>query len=143
MSPFIKHRDKVLGHYGTAAWLRSVVMAMWNGSDHKVSLSNLTGLDHNHYTAFLEMVTGYREKGEGDPAFMALADEVRARQAEEHAAEAKQAQLDSWCGDVKYELRAIGCRSSEVDDYYDWFEHQFDAGIDPRDAAKAFASTHQ
>lgn len=30
-SPFIRHRDKVMGYYSTAAWLRCVVLAMWGG----------------------------------------------------------------------------------------------------------------
>lgn len=140
MSAFIKHRDKVLGHYSTAAWLRSAVMAMWNGSSYQVGLSSLATLDDAHYTAFREMVENYRAKGENDPSFMALAEEVRVRQAEEQAAVARQAELDDWCGQVRYELRIAGLKGSLIDDHFAWFEDQFTAGQTPSDAAKAFAA---
>ena len=136
-SPFITHRDKVLGHYGTAAWLRAVVLAMWNGSGYKIGLSNLTGLDRNHFEAFLDMVKGYHDRGESDPAFMLLADECRARKDQEIVAEKRQAELDDWCDDVKYELSQIGRKSYELDDRYEWFSKLFDAGKTPSEAAKA------
>ena len=44
-SPFDIHRSKVLGHYSTASWLRSVVMAMYSGSTHPVGLSVLASID--------------------------------------------------------------------------------------------------
>lgn len=79
-SPFEIHRSKVLGHYSTAAWLRAVVMALFSGSSHKVGLSNLASIDAEHFKAFNDMVTGYRQNGENDPAFMALAKDVIRRQ---------------------------------------------------------------
>lgn len=138
MSPFHKHRDKVLGHYGTASWLRSVVLAMWNGTGYPVSLSKLTGLDAEHYEAFREMCDSYREHGEGDPAFMALADEVRKRVEQEQAAERRAADFEDWSREAKYELREAGRKSHELDDHYTWFEQQFDAGQSPKLAVDAF-----
>lgn len=84
-SPFITHRDKVLGYYNTSSWLRQLVLAMWSGNNHKVGLSQLAGVDEDHATAALEMLYGYRKNGENDPAFMALADECLNRLDEERA----------------------------------------------------------
>lgn len=136
-SPFITHRDKVLGHYGTAAWLRAVVLAMWNGNGFPVGLSKIVSLDSDHYAAFSEMIASYHANGENDAAFMALADEVRARKDQEIAAEKRQAELDDWCDDVKYELRQIGRKSSELDDRYEWFAKLFDEGKTPIEAVTA------
>jgi len=74
-SPFITHRNKVLGNYGAANFLQSVVLAMYNGQALKVGLNGLTNLDCNHLTAFLEMTTSYARNGENDLAFLALACE--------------------------------------------------------------------
>jgi hypothetical protein len=85
-SPFITHRNKVLGYYNTASWLRQLVLAMWSGSNHKVGLSQLAGVDEDHAKAALDMLHGYRKNGENDPAFMTLADECLDRLKEEGAA---------------------------------------------------------
>ena len=75
ISPFLTHRNKVLGNYGAADFLRSVVLAMYNGHSHKVSLSGLTNLDRDHITAFLELTSSYARHGENDDLFLALACE--------------------------------------------------------------------
>jgi len=75
ISPFITHRNKVLGNYGAACFLRSVVLAMYNGQGHKVGLSGLTNLDRTHLTAFLELTNSYARHGENDDLFLALAVE--------------------------------------------------------------------
>jgi hypothetical protein len=90
-SPFQRHRGLVLGHYATAAWLRSVVMAMWNGHDYKVGLGQLGSLDARHFDACMDLFAHYRKHGENDPAFLRLADEVRRRMEQEAAAERDQA----------------------------------------------------
>ncbi len=82
-SPFVVHRAKIIGDYGTAEWLRSVVLAMWNGSAHKVGLSKLVSLDDEHFRAFMEMLESYRRHGENDPAFLAIADECRELECDE------------------------------------------------------------
>ena len=76
-SPFEKHREKVLGHYATAEWLRRFVLSMWNGDGYQIGLSRLRSLDDQHFQAVIEMLTSYRLHGESDPDFMALADECR------------------------------------------------------------------
>lgn len=139
MSPFTTHRDKVLGQYGTASWLRSVVLAMWNGTGYQVGLSRLTSLDADHYAAFSEMIKSYHENGENDPAFMALANEVRAMLEREVAAEERREALEDWLNDVKHELREIGQKSHEAEDRYEWFAQRFDDGKSPSDAAREFA----
>ena len=137
-SPFEIHRSKVLGHYSTAAWLRAVVMALFSGSSHKVGLSNLASIDAEHFKVFNDMVTGYRQNGENDPAFMALAKDVIRRQEEEATAAERAEHLEDWCSAVKSELRAHGKKSGELDDHYSWFEGQFDIGMAAADAVEAF-----
>lgn len=136
MSPFLTHRDKVLGHYGTASWLRQLVLAMWNGSDNQVGLSQIAQVDSEHAKAAFDMMLSYRENGERDTAFMSLAQECLSRAAEERAAAERADELESWMKETSRALRAIGVRGDLVDDRYNWFEAQFDAGIDPGAAAQ-------
>lgn len=138
MSPFERHRDKILGHYSTASWLRKIVMALWNGSGHPVGLSNLTNLDAEHFRAFQEMVEHYHRHGENDQAFMRLALECKARGEEEEAARVRAGRFETWDQDAKYELRVLGLDSGATDDYFNWFEAQFDAGATPAAAAGAW-----
>lgn len=139
-SPFIRHRDKVMGYYGTAAWLRCVVLAMWSGSTEKVGLSQLGSIDDDHYRAFAEMTGHYRLHGENDPAFHALVEEVHARQREEQEAKEREERLEQWCRDAKACLRERGLRPGELDDRYGWFESLFDQGKTPEDAARMAAA---
>lgn len=136
-SPFQTHRDKVLGYYSTASWLRAMVLALWRGSVHKVGLSQLVGLDDAHATAAFDMMASYRRHGERDPAFMALVDECRQRQEEEQAAADRSERLEEWCRDVQSALRQLGSRAGMVDDCYSWFGTRFDAGDEPEDTARA------
>jgi hypothetical protein len=76
-----------LGHYGTANFLRSLVMAMWNGDDYKIGLSWLGTMDANHFEAAMAMMRQYHKYGENDREFMALADDILARMNEEPAEE--------------------------------------------------------
>lgn len=139
-SPFEVHRDKILGHYSTAWWLRGVVMAMWNGDGYQVGLSHLVNLDADHFAAFAEMTAHYHRHGENDPAFMALANEVWKRQAEEKAAKDREEKLEKWCSTVKSELRIHGRKSGDLDDHYSWFEGQFNSGMAAAGAVEAFIS---
>ena len=100
-SPFITHRDKVLGHYSTARWLRGVVMSLYSGSAHPVSLSPLTNTDAAHYAAFLEMVSHYRNVGENDPALHALVEEIQRRLRDEQAAEERSLRLGDWNSEAR------------------------------------------
>lgn len=138
ISPFAAHRDMVMGYYGTASWLRLLVLSMWNGSGYQVGLSPLRSLDGEHFGAALSMIQSYREHGERDPAFMALADECRARIDEECAAAERVERLDDWNSNAQSAVRRAGGRSGYVEDHYSWFEKQFDAGLEP-DAAAALA----
>jgi hypothetical protein len=96
ISPFRVHRDKVLGYYSTAGWLRNVVMALWRGSAHPVGLSKLAGVDDQHFQAFIDMVTHYRREGENDLAFRQLVQDVEARIHEEKSAAERGKQLEAW-----------------------------------------------
>lgn len=137
MSPFVKHRNKVLGHYSTAYWLRSAVLAMNDGSSHKVGLSNLATVDADHFAAFVEMATQYRNLGENDPEFLQLVDDIHARLAEEGRARERAELLDAWMRDVKGALRVAGKPVSLANDRYEWFSARFDSGFSPEAAAAA------
>lgn len=76
-SPFVTHRKKVLGGYGAAEFLQSVVLAMYNGQGYKTGLTGLTNLDQDHLVAFLEITESYARNGENDQEFLALACECK------------------------------------------------------------------
>lgn len=135
MNPFVAHRQKVLGSYGTAAWLRQAVLCMWSGSDHSINLSRLGEVDEAHFGALVEMLGQYRRHGQNDPAFMTLVQECLQQLDDERAAEAREQLLGTWCREVKAELRKLGLDAGEVDDRYAWFEDKFDAGCSPAQAA--------
>lgn len=134
-SPFRTHRDKVLGYYGTAGWLRRVVLALWSGSAQPVGLSNLCGVDEDHFNAFIEMVTHYRRVGENDPALQQLVQDIEARVQEEAAAAEREKHFEAWRNDAASELRRLGKPADLVDDRYNWFAARFDAGDTPEVAA--------
>ncbi|MFT3819805.1 MAG: hypothetical protein QM750_19705 [Rubrivivax sp.] len=136
-SPFEIHRDKVLGHYSTAAWLRNVVMALWNGTDRPVGLSKLSSLDDDHFRAFVEMLRHYRSVGENDLAFLRLVEDVRARLEDDKAAEDREMRHVAWRSDAARELRRLGKPTGLLDDRYNWFEARFDSGDSAAAAAAA------
>lgn len=134
-SPFVTHRDKVLGYYSTASWLRQLVLAMWNGADYPVGLSSLASLDDNHAKAAFDMLLSYRQRGEVDPAFMALAQECLSRQHAEIAAAKRAEELEWWMSEAEKTARSLGLSPGVTDDRYNWFEARFDAHIGPGEAA--------
>lgn len=136
-SPFLKYRDMVLGYYGTAGWLRRVIMAMWNGNDYKTGLSQITGLDAQHYQAFSEMVAHFRQYGESDSAFMALANDILARMAEEQAAADREVALDAWLDDVRdHSQPTRRATENAIDDHHGWLTRQFDDGVSAEQATR-------
>lgn len=140
-SPFQKYEHLVLGYYGTAAWLRMLVLAMWSGNAYKVGLSQLAQVDEAHFDAAMQMMAHYRKYGERDVAFMNLAEKIRERLAEEQAALERNDLFEEWCRRARVALRDRGMRPGMVDDQYDWFERQFDAGKTPEEASSG-ASDH-
>lgn len=134
-SVFTLHRDKVLGHYSTASWLRQLVLAMWNGTDYQVGLSNLAMVDADHFSAAMAMINSYRQHGERDAAFMNLAVECQQRIESEQAASERAGRLEDWCKATQYAVKQSGGRAFFVDDHYGWFEGQFEAGMAPEAAA--------
>lgn len=136
-SPFLKYRDMVLGYYGTAGWLRRVIMSMWNGTDYQTGLSQITGLDAEHYQAFSEMVAHFRQYGESDSAFMALANDILARMAEEQAAADREVALDAWLDSVKHHTRLTrSATANAMVDHYGWLERQFVDGVSSEQAMR-------
>lgn len=140
ISPFLQHREKVMGHYGTAAWMRQVVMALWNGNANKVGLSQIRSLDAEHWEAVIAMLDHYHRHGE-DESFMALTEEVRTRMAEERKAEERKLALESWMRDVRsHMIRTHSMFSYDaeiaIDNHYHWLDGEFDKGSDATAAAK-------
>lgn len=134
-SPFKTHRKKVLGMYSTAAWMRRVVLALWSTDNAMPPLVRLQQLDDSHFAAFNEMLAQYRRVGETDPDFQALVVEVEAMVAEEQAARVHAARFESWCNEVVAALGLLAKDPEMVQDRYNWFEDQFNAGASPTKAA--------
>ena len=134
-SPFYTHREKIVGHYGTAAWLRQVVMSMWHGFEHPVGLGELKGLDEDHYSAFCEMISHYHQSGTNDLALRRLVLEIEDQIAADAQAAALEERFIVWCQAVRTHLREFGSPGHLVDDRATWFQHHFKAGASPYAAA--------
>ena len=89
LSPFIRHRDVILGRYSTATWLQRVVMSLWNGGIYPVRLDRVGGCDRHHQLVALELIEHYASHGENDDAFMSLAKEILQRWDDEAAEAAR------------------------------------------------------
>lgn len=138
-SPFRVHRDKVLGHYATAAWLRGIVLSL--AGEAAVPLGpKLWNVDRDHWTAFIEMVTHFHTAGPNDPAYVELLAEVQERQVDERTAVVRSEQLEAWCRTTRLSLRRIGKAPGDLDDGYPWFEAAFDSGRTADQAAMAWAA---
>lgn len=137
VSPFVTHRDKVLGWYGTAGYLRQVVLGLWSGGAYPVNLSRLGGLDDAHFAAVIAMLEHYRVHGESDAAFVALAEACLERGEQERAAAERSNALDTWCSQAQREVVAKGGRRGLVDDHANWFEARFEEGMASEAAAGA------
>jgi len=135
-SPFITHKDKILGGYGTARWMRQLVLAMWNGDKYKAGMSKLSNLDDAHFNAAIELMTWYREHGENDPDFIAVAEQCVAMDTEELQRAERHRQFEEWEQNVKSDLYSIGADHHQVDDYYQWYLSRFEAGDTPLAAAQ-------
>jgi hypothetical protein len=84
-SPFLRHREVILGGYSTACQLRRLVAHLYNGA-WKCDLPRLFGnADTKHTLIALELIESYSRRGERDPAFMAIgsdiAEQIRAEEA--------------------------------------------------------------
>lgn len=76
-SPFLRHREAILGGYGTAEKLRSLTLHLWNDYNPMRLGSLFRNADLRHQTIAFELIASYAEHGENDPHFMNLADEIR------------------------------------------------------------------
>lgn len=85
VTPFLRYRAEILGHYETAARLRALVMNLWGGRP--VNLGWLfMGADEHHTRIALECIASYAHHGENDSHFMGLAAEIAEMQPSEVAA---------------------------------------------------------
>ncbi len=64
------HRHILLNGYGAAITLRGIVLSLWNGRNWPADLSRVGGLDEQHFSIAVELLTWYRLHGENDPDFM-------------------------------------------------------------------------
>lgn len=76
-SPFLRHREEILGHYGTAQKLQALVLHLWNDGNPLRLGSLILNADRRHLQITLELIASYASQGENDPHFMHLADEIR------------------------------------------------------------------
>lgn len=76
-SPFLRHREVILSHYGTAGKLRALVLHLWNDGNPMRLGSLLLNADRRHQGIALDLIASYARHGENDPHFMHLANEIR------------------------------------------------------------------
>lgn len=75
VTPFLRYRQEILGHYETAIRLRALVLNLWGGRPANLG-QLLMGADERHTRIALEMITSYTQYGENDSHFMGLASEI-------------------------------------------------------------------
>lgn len=75
VTPFLRYRQEILGHYETAERLRSLVLNLWAGQPVNLSLLFM-GADERHTRIALECIVSYTQHGENDSHFMGLASEI-------------------------------------------------------------------
>jgi len=134
-SPFPQHRDMVMGHYSTAAWMRTFVLAMSDDAGEQVDLADFRYLDHEHARAAVEMLDAYRDNPHA-PGFASLVEACRQRRREEQAAAIRDRALEAWLPLVTRALRQRGLYAGMAEDKYAWFAVRFDAGDTPEQAAQ-------
>lgn len=81
-SPFSRYRSILVdGDYSAAGFLQSFAMAMYAGGAFPMDASGLRNLDDEHFKAFQEMASWYRQHGEGDPDFVDVCKAIKANRA--------------------------------------------------------------
>ena len=88
------------------------------------------------------MITSYAINGESDQAFMALANECRARKLEEEEAAKRDENLKEWMTEVVSSIRRLGGRGDWVEDHYEWFERLYDGDTSSEQAAALAMSSN-
>lgn len=81
-NPFVAYRAEITGGYSTAQRLAALVLHLYNAARHGVRLDNLlSNADEHHTRIALELLAWYAKHGENCPEFMALARDLREREA--------------------------------------------------------------
>jgi len=75
-SPFVTHREKLMGCYGGAKCLRDIALSLYNGRGYPCDLSSVCGLDDEHFAAAIEMIRSYHRHGESDREFIDVCREI-------------------------------------------------------------------
>ena len=130
-SPFLTHKEILLGGYGAARWLRRLTLSLWNGHAWPADLSGLAGLDERHFQIALELLTWYRQYGEDDRDFMATVEEVKEIELEAKRQAERQAAYGEWERLVSRELRRNGKSEDLAWDNYEWFFSRYEKGLTP------------
>lgn len=76
-SPFLRHRQVILGQYSTARRLAKLTLHLWNYHNPAELGQLLLNADNRHKRIAMELIASYSEHGENDPHFMNLASEIR------------------------------------------------------------------
>lgn len=81
-NPFVTYRAEICGRYSTGQRLAALTLHLYNGAAHGVRLDNLlSNADEHHTRIALELLAWYAKHGENCPEFMALARDLREREA--------------------------------------------------------------
>lgn len=75
VTPFLRYRQEILGHYETAGRLRALVLNLWGGQPVNLGLLFMNA-DERHTRIALECIVSYATHGENDSHFMGLAAEI-------------------------------------------------------------------
>ena len=81
VSPFLVHREKILGCHSTALRLQAVVLNLYNdgwwAKKEPVYLSSLiANADAEHVEILIDLIRAYKRNGENDRDFLALGKEL-------------------------------------------------------------------
>lgn len=77
VSPFLRYRTEILGNCDTAAAMRGLVLNLWGAGPCNLGFLFMNA-DPHHTRIALECIAAYTQRGENDPHFMKLADDIRA-----------------------------------------------------------------
>ena len=133
-APLVAHRERILGHYWAASYLRRVVLSL-GVEGATVDLSLLLSLDRTHAGAVVDILETFRADPEGR-VFRELVDACLMRLADEQAAHERAERFESWLRLTRLHVDKLGLYQDLTVDRHGWFEDRFEAGDTPEQAAR-------
>lgn len=77
VSPFVKHAGVILADYGAASKIRRFVLSLYNGHAYPVDLSDIAGMDKQHFGIVVELMSSYHILGENDKDMLKIAEQIK------------------------------------------------------------------